>query len=143
MLGNLYVAAKYWAWGYSDGMANAGASSSSSSKRRRKYVVDGQVYWAKPAEVPELLAAVLTKPEAAPKQLKKAAPAVRGAAPAPQQAELGTTLPAAPVVALEARFMALLKQFTLAGEAELLAGLERARAILDARDEEEVLLLLM
>lgn len=31
----------------------------------------------------------------------------------------------------------------LAGEAELLAGLERARAILDARDEEEVLLLLM
>ena len=140
MLGNLYVAAKYWAWGYSDGMANAGASS---SKRRKKYLIDGAVYWARPDEVPELLAAVLTKPEAAPKQLKKAAPAVRGAAPAPQQAAVGTTLPAAPVAALEARFMSLLKQFTLAGEAELLAGLDMARAILDARDEEEVLLLLM
>ena len=139
MLGNLYVAAKYWAYGYSDGMANAGASGT----QRKKYLIDGAVVWARPAEVPELLAAVLTKQQPASEAIKQPAPAPRRAAPARQPEAAGTTLPAPPAVSLEARFMALLKQFTLAGEVELLAGLERARTILAERDDEEVLPLLL
>ena len=136
MLGNLYVAAKYWAWGYSDGMANAGASS---SKRRKKYLIDGAVYWARPDEVPELLASALQAPAEAQKPLPQARsrPAKRA------KEKVAITLAKPQPASVEARFTALLQQFTLAGNEELQAGLRLAMAILAERDDEEVVLLLM
>jgi hypothetical protein len=139
MLGNLYVAAKYWAWGYSDGMANAGGSK---GKQRRRYLIGERQYWADESELPGLILAVAAQPE------KQPAIASRTRAKAPKRALEATKQPdaipirPAPVVPLYERLEALRSQFTLADNADLLHALGIVALRLAEMEEDDEMILL-
>jgi hypothetical protein len=140
VLGNLYVAAKYWAWGYSDGMANAGGSK---GKQRRRYLIGDRQYWADESELPGLILAVAAKPE------KQPAPAVRTRAKAHKRAPEATKQVAAipirpaPVVPLYERLEAMRGQFTLADDSDLLHALGIVALRLAEMEEDDEMVLLL
>ena len=138
MLSNLYVAAKYWAWGYSDGMANAGASSSSSTGKRRRVIIGDEVYWARDSDLPALLESLLVKPEEPVTSPREARKRARKRAKAPE------SIPVARIAQMppERRPEALASAFEAVGEDILLRSLEIALANLAEQDDEDVLLLL-
>ena len=138
MLGNLYVAAKYWAWGYSDGMANAGASSSSSSSKRRRVIIGDEVYWARDSDLPALLESLLVKPEEPVTSPREARKRARKRAKAPD------SIPVAKIAQMpvERRPEALVRAFEAVGEDILLRSLRMAMANLAEQDDEDVLVLL-
>jgi hypothetical protein len=132
VLGNLYVAAKYWAYGYSDGMANAGGS------KRRKVVIGEEVFWAKDRDLPALLESLLTKPEEAPQAPREARKRARKRAKASEAIPITKIAQVAP----ERRPAALESVFEAVGEEVLLYSLQVALSNLAEQDDEEVLLLL-
>jgi hypothetical protein len=139
MLGNLYVAAKYWAWGYSDGMANAGGSK---GKQRRRYLIGDRQYWADESELPGLILAVAAQPEKQPE------PAVRTRAKAPKREPEATKQPdaipirPAPVVPLYDRLEALRAQFAAAENELLLRSLAIVAQRLQEMEEDDEMILL-
>jgi hypothetical protein len=138
VLGNLYVAAKYWAWGYSDGMANAGGGK---GKQRRRYLIGDRQYWANESELPGLILAVAAQPE------KQLAPASRTRAKAPKRAQEAPqprieAIRPAPVVPLYERLEALRSQFTLADNADLLQALGIVALRLSEMEEDDEMILL-
>lgn len=135
MLGNLYVVAKYWAWGYSDGMANAGASSSS---KRRKVIIGEEVFWAKDSDLPALLESLLVKPEEPVTSPREARKRARKRAKAPESTPVAKIAQIAP----ERRADTLARAFEAVGEDILLRSLQIALANLAEQDDEDVLLLL-
>ena len=141
MLSNLYVAAKYWASGYSDGMANAGASSSSSSSsssKRRRVIIGDEVYWAKDSDLPALLESLLVKPEEPVTSPREARKRARKRAKAPDSIPVAKIAQIAP----ERRPEALASAFEAVEEDILLRSLQIALANLAEQDDEDVLLLL-
>lgn len=136
MLGNLYVQAKYWAWGYSDGMANAG---SSKGKQRKRYLIGERQYWADESELPGLILAAAMKPEMPAKTPANAArkPQKRPQAPAVVQ------VAKAPERAPQARLEAFRQQFQMADSEVLLRSLQVAMARLaEMEDDDEMVLLI-
>jgi hypothetical protein len=139
MLGNLYVAAKYWAYGYSDGMANAGGNK---GKQRRRYLIGDRQYWADESELPGLILAVAAQPEKQPEAVQKTrAKAVKRAANGPKVAE------AIPIArprerTLESVLEALREQFTLAEDEVLLRSLAIAAQRLAEQEEDDEMVLL-
>jgi hypothetical protein len=78
MLGNLYVAGRYWEAGYSDSeLAKAGGGR---GKQRKRYLIGERQYWADESELPGLILAVAAQPE--PDQER---PAKRRSRPATRQ----------------------------------------------------------
>jgi hypothetical protein len=138
MLGNLYVAAKYWGWGYSDGMANAGASSSKG--KRRKVMIGDEVFWARDEDLPALMQTLLTQPQEVvamtPRMARKQA---RKRAKEPQAIYVARIAEIAP----EARLEALESMFEAVGEDILLRSLAIAVANLAEQDDEDLLVLLV
>ncbi len=134
MLGNLYVAAKYWGYGYSDGMAHAGGSKS----KRRKVMIGDEVYWAKDSDLPALLESILTKPEEPATSPREARKRARKRARAPDSTPVARIAEVAP----ERRPEALARLFETVGEDILLRSLQMAAANLAEQDDEDVLLLL-
>ena len=136
MLGNLYVAAKYWAWGYSDGMANAGGSK---GKQRKKYLIGERVYWADESELPGLILAAAMKPEAPAKTPAKAAKRAQKRATAPAAVQVAK----APERAPQARLEAFRQQFQMADSEVLLRSLQVAMARLAEMEEDDEMVLLL
>jgi hypothetical protein len=130
MLGNLYVAAKYWAYGYSDGMANAGGA------KRRRYEIDGRIYWAAESELPGLIAAIVAKPVKAAPPSPRARRKAAKRAPGPTPARVST-----PVA--EARLERLQADFTRRADDTLLLALAEARARLEAQEDDDMTALLL
>jgi hypothetical protein len=139
VLGNLYVAAKYWAWGYSDGMANAGGGK---GKQRRRYLIGDRQYWANESELPGLILAVAAQPE------KQLAPASRTRAKAPKRAQEATKqqdaipIRPAPVVPLYDRLAELRAQFAAAENEILLRSLAIVAQRLQEMEEDDEMILL-
>jgi hypothetical protein len=131
VLGNLYVAAKYWGYGYSDGMAHAGGS------KRRKVMIGEEVYWAKDSDLPALLESILTKPEEPATSPREARKRARKRAKAPDS----TPVAKIAQIATEGRPEALARLFESVGEDILLRSLQIAVANLAEQDDEDVLLL--
>ena len=135
MLGNLYVAARYWAYGYSDGMRHAGGV----GKKRKRYLIGDRQYWATEAELPNLIFAAATKPQ----------PEAKKPAKAPKRAQ-ERTQPAAKVVepagletAPQARLEAFRQQFAMADDEVLLRSLAIAAARLAEMEEDDEMVLLL
>lgn len=136
MLGNLYVAAKYWAWGYSDGMANAGGSK---GKQRKKYVIGERVYWADESELPGLILAAAMKPEAPDQTPAKPVKRAQKRVAAPVVVQVAKQQPSSPQDRLEA----FRQQFQMADSEVLLRSLEiAAQRLADMEEEDEMVLLL-
>jgi hypothetical protein len=131
VLGNLYVAAKYWGYGYSDGMAHAGGG------KRRKVMIGDEVYWAKDSDLPALLESILTKPEEPATSPREARKRARKRAKAPDSTPVAKIAQIAP----ERRPEALARLFETVGEDILLRSLQIAVANLAEQDDEDVFLL--
>ncbi len=140
MLGNLYVAAKYWAWGYSDGMANAGGSK---GKQRRRYLIGERQYWADESELPGLILAIAGKPEPEPQRpaKRRSRPITRPIARQQEQEAIPVAKPRART--LEAVLEALRAQFALAEDEVLLRSLAIAAARLVEMEEDDEMVLLL
>ena len=140
MLGNLYVRAKYWAWGYSDGMANAGGSK---GKQRKRYLIGERQYWADESELPGLILAIAGKPQPEPKRPAKRRnrPATRPLANPQEQEAIPVAKPRERT--LEAVLEALRVQFTLAEDEVLLRSLALAAQRLAEMEEDDEMVLLL
>jgi hypothetical protein len=138
MLGNLYVAAKYWAWGYSDGMANAGGSR---GKQRRRYLIGDRQYWADESELPGLILAAAAKPESRPAVVAKGRAKAAKRAPEAAEPKVEAIRPA-PVVPLHDRLEALRAQFAAAENEVLLRSLAIVAQRLQEMEEDDEMILL-
>jgi hypothetical protein len=138
MLGNLYVAGRYWEAGYSDSeLAKAG-----SGKQRKRYLIGDRQYWADESELPGLILAVAAKPVKQPVAVAKArAKVARRAQDAPEQRKAIPIRPA-PVVPLHDRLEALRAQFAAAENEILLRSLAIVAAKLQEMDEDDEMILL-
>ena len=136
MLGNLYVAAKYWAWGYSDGMANAG--SGSGRRTRKRYEIDGRIVWAHESELPDILTALLRRPEPQPKTLAKARKQPAKAKKAVQSTQIATPT----VDRVAARLDALAAMFQRLPDQTLALALADARNRIEMQEDEDLVILL-
>jgi hypothetical protein len=138
MQGNLYVAAKYWAYGYSDGMSHAGGNKG----KRKRYVIGERQYWAHESELPGLILAVAAHPLPQPAPVAKGrAKAAKRAQEAPKQPDAVPIRPA-PVVPLHDRLEALRAQFAAAENEILLRSLAIvAQKLQEIEDDDEMILL--
>ena len=140
MLGNLYVAAKYWAWGYSDGMANAGGSK---GKQRRRYLIGDRQYWADESELPGLILAVAAQPEKQPAPVARTRAKAPKRAPEAQKQQQDIPIRPAPVVPLYDRLEDLRAQFAAAENDILLRSLAIVAARLQEMEEDDEMVLLL
>jgi hypothetical protein len=139
MLGNLYVAAKYWAWGYSDGMANAGASR---GKQRKRYLIGDRQYWADESELPGLILAVAAQPEKHPVTAARTRAKAPKRAPEEQKQQQAIPIRPAPVVPMYDRLEVLRVQFAAAENEILLRSLAIVAARLQEMEEDDEMILL-
>jgi hypothetical protein len=139
MLGNLYVAAKYWAWGYSDGMANAGGSK---GKQRRRYLIGDRQYWADESELPGLILAAAANPESRPAVVARGRAKVAKRAQEVPKSPDAVPIRPAPVVPLHDRLEALRAQFAAAENEILLRSLAIVAQRLQEMEEDDEMVLL-